>query len=202
MMNKKLKKIVLILFVLILGYGIGFNINHYLSLNKTITYNFNKDELTELKETKKELEARIDNINNLETNKFTEEELATIKNDFSMITEYFNEMTFWKLEGKKKLNINDLYLLKEQIYDLPTLALTSLVKIREKYVADNYEEFSNKLFIMFEVNSKNDFNNLEDSYTKNIELDFSQAENYLVTYIEYASYLSKWVENYGGDTNA
>ncbi len=201
-MNKKLKKVVLILFVLILGYGIGFNINHYINLNKTITYNFNNDELTDLKDTKKVLEITINNINNMETNKFTEEELETIKNDFSMITEYLDEMTFWKLEGKKKLNINDLYLLKEQIYSLPTLALTSLIKIREKYVADNYEEFSNKLFIMFEVNSKNDFNNLEDSYTKNIELDFSQAENYLVTYIEYASYLSKWVENYGGDTNA
>ena len=55
---------------------------------------------------------------------------------------------------------------------------------------------------MFEVNSKNDFNNLEDSYTENVELDFSQTENYLITYIEYVSYLSKWVENYGGDTNA
>ena len=201
-MNKKLKKVVLILFVLILGYGIGFNINHYINLNKTITYNFNNDELTDLKDTKKVLEITINNINNMETNKFTEEELETIKNDFSMITEYLDEMTFWKLEGKKKLNINDLYLLKEQIYSLPTLALTSLIKIREKYVADNYEEFSNKLFIMFEVNSKNDFNNLEDSYTENVELDFSQTENYLITYIEYVSYLSKWVENYGGDTNA
>lgn len=201
-MNKKLKRVVLILFILILGYGIGFNINHYFSLNKTITYNFNNDELKDLKETKKELETRIDNINKLETNKFSEEELETIKSDFSIITSYFDEMTFWKLEGKKKLNINDLYLLKEQIYDLPTLALTSLIKIREKYVSDNYEEFSNKLFVMFEVNSKSDFNNLEDSYTKNIELDFSQTENYLVTYIEYASYLSKWVENYGGDNNA
>ena len=201
-MNKNLKKVVLILFILILGYGIGFNINHYINLNKTITYNFNNDELTDLKDTKKVLEITISNINNMETNKFSEEELETIKNDFSMIREYLDEMTFWKLEGKKKLNINDIYLLKEQIYSLPTLALTSLIKIREKYVADSYEEFSNKLFIMFEVNSKNDFNNLEDSYTKNIELDFSQAKNYLVTYIEYASYLSKWVENYGGDTNA
>ena len=201
-MNKKLKKIILILFILILGYGIGFNINHYINLNRSITYNFNNDELKELRETKKELETRIDNINNLETTNFTDEELETIKSNFSLINDYFAEMTFWNLEGKKKLNINDLYLLKQQIYDLPVLPLTSLVKIREKYVADNYEEFSNKLFVMFEVNSKNDFNNLEDSYTKNITLNFSQTENYLITYIEYASYLSKWVENYGGDTNA
>ena len=201
-MNKKLKKIILILFILILGYGIGFNINHYINLNRSITYNFNNDELKELRETKKELETRIDKINNLETTNFTDEELETIKSNFSLIIDYFDEMTFWNLEGKKKLNINDLYLLKQQIYDLPVLPLTSLVKIREKYVADNYEEFSNKLFVMFEVNSKNDFNNLEDSYTKNITLNFSQTENYLITYIEYASYLSKWVENYGGDTNA
>ena len=201
-MNKKLKKIVLILFILILGYGIGFNINHYINLNRSITYNFNNDELKELRETKKELETRIDNINNLETTNFTDEELETIKSNFSLINDYFAEMTFWNLEGKKKLNINDLYLLKQQIYDLPVLPLTSLVKIREKYVADNYEEFSNKLFIMFEANSKIDFNNLEDSYTKNITLEFSQTESYLITYVEYASYLSKWVENYGGENNA
>lgn len=201
-MNKKLKNIILILFILILGYGIGFNINHYINLNRTITYNFNNDELKELRETKKELETRIDKINNLETTNFTDEELETIKSNFSLIIDYFDEMTFWNLEGKKKLNINDLYLLKQQIYDLPVLPLTSLVKIREKYVADNYEEFSNKLFIMFEANSKIDFNNLEDSYTKNITLEFSQTESYLITYIEYASYLSKWVENYGGENNA
>ena len=115
-MIKVVKNICLVIVLLVTGYGIIFNISHFVSLRQTITYNFESETMKKINNNKKITEITQNKINELSEGTFTADEIETIQNDFMMITETWNEMSLWKLEGKKKLNINEVYALKRQIY--------------------------------------------------------------------------------------
>lgn len=185
----------------IVGYGICFNISHAISLHQTITYDFDNKAMTNIKDTKKVVEVTINSINQLTEGTFTADELETIQNDFMMVTEMLDEMSLWKLEGKTKLNINDLYLLQKQIYSLPLLPITSLTKIKDQHTNDSYEETLNALLVNSSASAENDFASLQNSYHQEIDLDFTEAQTYLSMYMEYVDYLSKWVLEVGGGSN-
>ena len=91
-----------------------------------------------------------------------------------MVTEMLDEMSLWKLEGKTKLNINDLYLLQKQIYSLPLLPITSLTKIKDQHTNDSYEETLNALLVNSSASAENDFASLQDSYHQEIDLDLQK----------------------------
>lgn len=201
-MINKLKNICMIIVLGIVGYGICFNISHAISLHQTITYDFDNEEMTNIKDTKKVVEVTINSINQLTEGTFTADELETIQNDFMMVTEMLDEMSLWKLEGKTKLNINDLYLLQKQIYSLPLLPITSLTKIKDQHTNDSYEETLNAILVNSSASAENDFASLQDSYHQEIDLDFTEAQTYLSMYMEYVDYLSKWVLEVGGGSNA
>ena len=185
----------------IVGYGICFNVSHAISLHQTITYDFDNKAMTNIKDTKKVVEVTINSINQLTEGTFTADELETIQNDFMMVTEMLDEMSLWKLEGKTKLNINDLYLLQKQIYSLPLLPITSLTKIKDQHTNDSYEETLNALLVNSSASAENDFASLQNSYHQEIDLDFTEAQTYLSMYMEYVDYLSKWVLEVGGGSN-
>ena len=201
-MINKLKNICIIIIMGIVGYGICFNLTHMISLHQTMTYNFDNEAMTDIKDTKKKVEMSISSINQLTEGTFTKEELETIQNDFMMVTEMLDEMSLWKLEGKKKLNINDLYLLQKQIYSLPLLPITSLTKIKDQRTSDSFEETLNTLLVNSSASAENDFVSLQDSYYQTVDLDFTEAQTYLSMYMEYIDYLSAWVLEVGGGSNA
>mgnify|MGYP005799601873 CR=1 FL=1 len=201
-MIKVVKNICLVIVLLVTGYGIIFNISHFVSLRQTITYNFESETMKKINNNKKITEITQNKINELSEGTFTADEIETIQNDFMMITETWNEMSLWKLEGKKKLNINEVYALKRQIYSLPLLPITSLTKIKDRYTNDSYEEVLNQILVSASASADNDFSSAQDSYRHTISLDMSEAESYLNMYMEYVNYLSQWVIEYGGATNA
>ena len=82
----------------IVGYGICFNLTHMISLHQTMTYNFDNEAMTNIKDTKKVVEVTINSIDQLTEGTFTADELETIQNNFMMVTEMLDEMSLWKLE--------------------------------------------------------------------------------------------------------
>lgn len=191
---KYIKNISFIVVLMIVGYGLVGNIIHMISGTKTVTYNFDGKDMKEIKEMKQTLETTKKSVDSLTEGKFTSEEIETIKSDLDVVIGMMDEMNLWKLKGKKKLTINDIYVLKEEIESLPLLSVTSLAKIKTNHTKDkSYEEAITNSFTTLSSFTTKDFGTLKNSYDGKIELDVNVSISYLKYYMKTLNHLSSWV---------
>lgn len=190
---KYVRKISFVLTLMIIGYGLVTNTVHFLTTHQALVYNFDSKEMKEIKEMKELLEETRSRMDFVSSSVFTSEEMETIKSDIDVTLGIMDEMNLWKLEGKKRLNINELYVLENEIYSLPSLTLTSLAKIRDNHDHSGTDKMVNSSLVMVAAYHKKDIASLQDSYQGLSNLDLNPSIAYLKYYMETVNSLSTWV---------
>lgn len=192
-MIKHIKNISFIIVLMVIGYGIFTNGIHIYQTHKTITYNFDGKEMKKIKQMKKTLEITSNSIENLGTEGFTKEELETIKNDLDVTISMMDEMNLWNFEGRKKLNINDIYKIKEEIGAMPLLTITSLAKIKTNHGDTMIEKIVNNSFDVFSNYMEEDASTLKNSYIGASKFSLEPSISYLNYYMETINAFGTWV---------
>lgn len=189
---KYLKNISFGLVIGVIGYGLITNTTHFIVNSKKVTYNFSNKTMTELRTTKETLETTISNVDKMNKGSFTDEELETIKSDLNVLQTMLDELSLWELNGKKKLSINDVYNLKNEINDLPLLSLTSIAKIKTNHGDLETEPILNDSLKVMNSYLVNDIISLKNSYSSKVNLEIDSSLDYLKTIMNISKTLSTW----------
>lgn len=188
-----IKKMSYFLVMMVIGYGLGTNIYQMVSNHKTITYHFGGKTMTEIQTLKKGFEEKKKSIDGLEEGTFTKEEIETIQSDLGVVEGMLSEMNIWSLKGKKSLNIHDVYVLKEEIYSLSLLSITSLSTIKSHHGDESISKLLESSLVTSSAYAKEDLEDLEMSYNGNVTLHMDASIQYLKNYMTILNTLSDWV---------
>ena len=150
-----INKIIIYLTISISLLLLILNIENIISLNKKYEYDFNNENVIEMKKEIKQLKKNIEIIENNQ-GKYTKEEYDEIKKDLIYVKEKLNNSKILTYVNKEKLTIKDMYLIDENtLIDINAIKL--LRKI-EKYDKNQENLLKNntiaKIFLNVDVHEK------------------------------------------------
>lgn len=209
-MIEKLKKIVSCFLIMVLGFGIIYNIINMITINKTYKINYDSEVFKEIKKSKQVIEENKEKIEKMETSKFSDEEISTLQNAVTVMNDFLDDLNIIDKTGSKKLKVKDVYTLEKEIYELPVIYFSSISIIQDNHkvlYSDNNKlngyNFSSMMWLRNNTLNKLSFN-YKDIYIygvkdPNITNDFLP---YLAYYIKLLESQSDWIIEYGGSANA
>lgn len=177
--------------MMVIGYGLGANLMQVVSNYKTVTYHFDGKTMTEVQTLKKEFEQKKQSIDALEPGTFTKDELETIQSDLDVVNGLMKEMNIWSIKGKKSLKIHDVYVLKEEIYSLSLLSITSLTTIKSHHGDEMTGTLLESSLVTTSAYAKEDLEHLQQVNGATLNIDSSI--HYLKNYLKTINTLSDWV---------
>lgn len=198
-MNKivsKLRIIISVLIIMLLGYGLFSNIVNMTITSKKYKINYDNKTYTEIKKTIKTINTNNEKIQSLKTTKLNEEELNLVKNIINNITVELNKLGLENKKGTKELSSKELYKLENKVYALPLIYFSSLAKIEDNhslsYVNTKSLVDSNlSVLINLRESLKND---LENNYRYLYDNKETQI-NILTSYLDYYTKLVEYNSN-------
>ncbi|MDD2435902.1 MAG: hypothetical protein PHO63_06615, partial [Bacilli bacterium] len=105
--KKVVSNIIYTIVISICGYLVVANILHIVYLNQHEIYNFNSDNMTNIKNDIKALETNIKKINNLDNHIINEEDLKIIKQRFSSAITNIKDNKLLSYKGKQKMYLKE-----------------------------------------------------------------------------------------------
>lgn len=209
-MVQRLKKIVSCLLLMVLGFGIIYNVINMFTISQAYKINYDSKVFKEIKKSKQVVEKNNKIIKNMETSKFSKDELSTLKNTVSTMNDLLDELDIFNKTGSEKLKIKDIYILEKSIYELPVIYFSSISIIQDNHHTLYNENnklndynFSSLMWLRNNTLNKLTFN-YKDIYIYGVK-DESITNDflpYLAYYIKLLENQSDWIIEYGGSNNA
>ena len=208
-MNKtieRIKKVILVLIIMLLGYGLFSMIINIKTTSKQYKINYDDKIYNEIQKTLNTINNNNDKIQKIKTSKLSEEDLSLAKNTMNDIVNSLNKLDIKDKKGIEKLSSKELYNLENRVYSLPLIYFSSLATIWDNnnlsYVNTKSLVDSNmSVLVNLRENMKYDLENNYRYFYNNNQNQVNILNSYLDYYTKLVEYNSNILLKVGDITN-